>query len=320
MTAHNETCANIGNLLWNWRMLLLSGDAKYADVVELELYNAILSGISLDGNDFFYTNPLSHSADYPYTLRWETGRIPYIKLSNCCPPNTVRTMAEVGDYAYTTSDKGIWVHLYGANKLSTKLEDGSALEITQQSNYPWDGHIKFTVTKAEAKPFSMFLRIPGWCNKAALKVNGKAVTVATKAAQYAELNRTWKAGDVVELDLDMSVTLIESNPLVEETRNQLAVKRGPVVYCLESTDLPKGTNVFDISIPLKNDLKPVITTINKSKIATLQGTALLQPKTDWSNALYKQVRTTATPIKITMIPYYAWGNRGKSDMTVWVRK
>jgi DUF1680 family protein len=320
MTAHNETCANIGNMLWNWRMLLLSGDAKYADVVELELYNAILSGISLDGNDFFYTNPLSHSADYPYTLRWKTGRIPYIKLSNCCPPNTVRTMAEVGDYAYTTSNKGIWVHLYGANKLSTKLEDGSAFEMTQQSNYPWDGHIKFTITKTEAKAFSIFLRIPGWCNKATLLVNGKPVTASTKPAQYAEINRIWKAGDVVALNLDMPVTLIESNPLVEETRNQLAVKRGPVVYCLESTDLPKGTNVFDISLPIKNDLKPVIATINKSKIATLQGTALLEPKTDWSKALYKQVRTSATPIKVMMIPYYAWGNRGKSDMTVWVRK
>ena len=297
MTAHNETCANIGNLLWNWRMLLLSGDAKYADVMELELYNAILSGISLDGNNFFY-----------------------IKLSNCCPPNTVRTMTEVSDYAYTTSEKGIWVHLYGGNTLSTQLKDGAAVQMSQQSNYPWDGHIKFTVTKAGANPFSMFMRRPGWCKKAGLTVNGKPVTVSIKPAQYAEINRTWKAGDVIELDLSMPVTLIESNPLVEETRNQLAVKRGPIVYCLESTDLPAGTNVFDIALPLKNDLKPVFTTISKSKIATLQGTGLLQPKTDWSKALYKEVRTTATPVKITMVPYYAWGNRGKSDMTVWIRK
>ncbi len=164
MTAHNETCANIGNLLWNWRMLLLSGDAKYADVMELELYNAILSGISLNGNDFFYTNPLSHSADFPYTLRWAGGRIPYIKLSNCCPPNTVRTMAEVADYAYTTSDKGIWVHLYGGNTLNTQL-NGSAVQLSQQSNYPWDGHIKLTVNKTAASPYSLFLRIPGWCEK-----------------------------------------------------------------------------------------------------------------------------------------------------------
>jgi uncharacterized protein len=320
MTAHNETCANIGNLLWNWRMLLLSGDAKYADVMELELYNAILSGISLDGNNFFYTNPLSASREFPYTLRWAGGRIPYISLSNCCPPNTVRTMTEVSDYAYSTSDKGVWVHLYGGNTLNTQLKDGAAVQLSQQSNYPWDGHIKFTVNKAAQDPFSLFLRIPGWCKKAGLKVNGKPVAVATKAAQYAEINRAWKAGDVVELDLAMPVTLVESNPLVEETRNQLAVKRGPVVYCLESTDLPKGTNVFDIALPVQNDLKPVFTTISNSKIATLQGTALLQPKADWSKALYKEVRATATPVKITMIPYYAWGNRGKSDMTVWVRK
>ncbi|THU39726.1 glycoside hydrolase family 127 protein [Niastella caeni] len=320
MTAHNETCANIGNLLWNWRMLLLSGDAKYADVMELDLYNAILSGISLDGNNFFYTNPLSASGEFPYTLRWAGGRIPYISLSNCCPPNTVRTMAEVSDYAYTTSEKGIWVHLYGGNTLSTRLKNGAVVQLSQQSNYPWDGHIKFSVTKVGTNPFSLFLRIPGWCKKAGVTVNGKPLAVATKAAQYAEINRSWKAGDVIELDLSMPVTLIESNPLVEETRNQLAVKRGPIVYCLESTDLPKGTNVFDIALPVKNDLKPGITIINKSKIATLQGTGLLQPKTDWSNALYKEARTSATPVKITMIPYYAWGNRGKCDMTVWVRK
>jgi DUF1680 family protein len=211
------------------------------------------------------------------------------------------------------------VHLYGGNTLNTQF-NGAAVQIAQQSNYPWDGHIKFTVNKTAASAYSLFLRIPGWCKNASVKVNGKPVSVSTKAATYAELNRTWKTGDVVELDLSMPVTMIESNPLVEETRNQIAVKRGPVVYCLESTDLPKGTNVFDIAIPVKNDLKPVITTISKSKIATLQGTGMLQPKTDWSNDLYKEVRTTSTPIKITMVPYYAWGNRGKSDMTVWVRK
>ena len=163
-------------------------------------------------------------------------------------------MTEVSDYAYTTSDKGIWVHLYGGNTLSTQLKNGAAVKLSQQSNYPWDGHIKITVTKGTENPFSMFMRIPGWCNKAALTVNGKPVAVTAKAAQYAEINRTWKAGDVIELDLSMPVTLIESNPLVEETRNQMAVKRGPIVYCLESTDLPKGTNVFDIALSVKNDL------------------------------------------------------------------
>ena len=320
MTAHNETCANIGNLLWNWRMLLLSGDAKYADIMELALYNSILSGISLDGNRFFYTNPLSASGDYPYTLRWAGGRVPYISLSNCCPPNTVRTIAEAGDYAYTISDKGLWVHLYGSNTLSSQLKDGAAVQLSQQTNYPWNGHIKITVTKTANHPFSLFMRIPGWCKKAGITVNGKPVSVAAASAQYAEINRTWKTGDVIELNLDMPVTIMESNPLVEETRNQLAVKRGPVVYCVESTDVPAGTNVFDIVLPLKNDLKPVYKTIDKSKVMSLQGTALLQAKTNWTNALYREARPASTPIKITMIPYYAWGNRGKSDMTVWVKK
>jgi DUF1680 family protein len=229
-------------------------------------------------------------------------------------------MAEVNDYAYTVSDKGLWVHLYGDNTLSTQLKDGSPVQLSQQSNYPWNGHIKITLSKAAANPFSIFLRIPGWCNKANLKVNGNPIAVTAGTAQYAAINRAWKAGDVIELNLDMPVTLVESNPLVEETRNQVAVKRGPVVYCVESTDLPAGTNVFDIALPVKNDLHPVYKTIDKSKIMSLQGTALLEPKTDWSKALYRQVRTNAAPIKLTLIPYYAWGNRGKCDMTVWLRR
>jgi Uncharacterized protein conserved in bacteria len=313
MTAHNETCANIGNLLWNWRMLLLTADVKYADVMELALYNSILSGVSLNGNNFFYTNPLSASADFPYKLRWSGGRVPYISLSNCCPPNTVRTMAEVSDYAYTVSDKGVWVHLYGGNSLSTPT-----VSLTQQSNYPWDGKIQFKVTKTIAKPYSLFLRIPGWCKKATLTVNGQAV--ATKTGTYAEIDRAWKAGDVVELNLDMPVQLIETNPLVEETRNQVAVKRGPIVYCAESTDFPAGTNVFDIVMPLQPDLKPVMQTIDGSKVMALQGKAFLQQKTDWTKTLYREARTENTPIQVTLIPYFAWGNRGQSDMTVWLKK
>lgn len=313
MTAHNETCANIGNLLWNWRMLLLTADAKYADVLELALYNSILSGVSLNGNNFFYTNPLSASGDFPYQLRWSGGRVPYISLSNCCPPNTVRTMAEVSDYAYTISDKGVWVHLYGSNNLSTSM-----MNLTQQSNYPWDGKIQFKVTKTIARPYSLFLRIPGWCKKASLTVNGQAVD--TKTGTYAQIDRAWKVGDVVELNLDMPVQLIETNPLVEETRNQVAVKRGPIVYCAESTDFPAGTNVFDIVMPLQHDLKPVPQTIDGSNVQALQGKAFLQPKTDWTKSLYKEVRTENKPIQVTLIPYFAWGNRGKSDMTVWLKK
>jgi uncharacterized protein len=318
MTAHNETCANIGNLLWNWRMLQLTGDAKYADIMELELYNGILSGISLDGNKFFYTNPLSQSDSFPYTLRWAGGRQEYIRLSNCCPPNAVRTIAEVSDYAYNVSDKGVWVNLYGSNRLTTTLVDGSPVELVQKSGYPWDGVVTITIKQAAAGPFAVYMRIPGWCRNAALRVNGKPLNRKLQPGQYAELNRTWKAGDIITLQLDMPVTLLEANPLVEETRNQVAVKRGPVVYCIESTDVAPGTNIFDIILPVKNNLYAKAFTIDGSQVIALEGDGLLRKPADWNNSLYKEITTTGTPVHLRMIPYYAWANRGRSDMTVWM--
>jgi DUF1680 family protein len=319
ITAHNETCANIGNLLWNWRMLLLTGEAKYMDVLELALYNSILSGISLDGNKFFYTNPLSASNQFPYELRWSGGRVPYIRLSNCCPPNTVRTLAEVNHYAYSVAEKGLYVNMYGSNTVSTTLENGSAIAVQQQSNYPWDGAVRVTITKAPAKAFAVFVRIPGWCKNATVMVNGKPVssTIIT-SGQYLEINRSWKTGDVIQLNLPMPVALLESHPLVEETRNQVAVKRGPLVYCIESADMPKGVNVFDVLMPVKNNLQPKLITIDHSTMMSLEGTALLKKDTGWNNTLYKEVSSGETPVKVKLIPYYAWGNRGKTDMTVWM--
>lgn len=316
-TAHNETCANIGHVLFNWRMLQLTGDAKYADVMELGLHNSVLSGISLDGKDFLYTNPLAQADALPFKQRWSKARVPYIGLSNCCPPNVVRTMAEVSDYAYSTSSKGIWVNLYGANNASIKIADGSKVGLKQETNYPWDGNIKFTITETSPKAFSMFFRIPGWTHDAQVRVNGKAETQKLVTSSYAEVNRIWKKGDVIEISLPMDANLIEANPLVEENRNQVAVKRGPIVYCLESSDMP-GQNIFNAFIPVSTVFTPKAVTIDGATMMSLQGTAkMIEPKT-WTNVLYRPVSTTSTTIPITLIPYYAWGNRGHSEMSVWL--
>lgn len=317
-SAHNETCANIGNLLWNYRMLQITGQAKYADVMELTLYNSILSGISLDGDKFFYTNPLSASDNYPYHLRWMGGRQAYIGKSNCCPPNTVRTVAEVSNYAYSVSDKGLWLNLYGANQLNTTLKDGSSIRMAQETAYPWDGAVQLTMQQVPTKPFSVFVRIPGWCQGAMIRVNGKPVSAAIQSGRYAELNRVWKTGDRVEVNLPMPVKLIESNPLVEETRNQVAVKRGPVVYCLESVDNP-DTKLTALALSPKNNLKPKLITIENSEIMALEGTAQRLDATNWTNQLYREVSDKApvsTPVRL--IPYYAWSNRGHSEMAVWI--
>lgn len=316
-TAHNETCANIGNVLWNWRMLQISGDAKYADVMELALHNSVLSGISLDGKKFLYTNPLSYSDDLPFKQRWSKDRVPYIGLSNCCPPNVVRTIAEVSDYAYSISDKGLWFNLYGGNTIQTKLSDGSKVSLIQETNYPWDGNIKVTVKATGNKPYAMFFRIPGWTANASLKVNGKTENLVLKPGTYAQVNRKWKAGDQVELILPMEAQLVESNPLVEENRNQVAVKRGPVVYCLESPDLP-GKKIFNVFIPASISLKAKPIQIDGAEMMSLEGEARLIENKNWKNVLYRPLNESNTVTPIKLVPYFAWGNRGHSEMSVWL--
>lgn len=317
-TAHNETCASVGNVLWNWRMLQVTGDAKYADVMETTLYNGMLSGISLDGTKFFYTNPLSVNDDLPFRQRWSRDRVGYIAYSDCCPPNVVRTIAEVSNYMYNVSEKGLWFNLYGGNKLSTKLKDGSALKLTQTTDYPWNGRIDIRLDNAPDKAFSIFLRIPAWCEAATLTINGKPANVSLQQGKYAEISRKWHTGDRIQLNLPMPVKLMEANPLVEEVRNQVAVKRGPVVYCLEAVDLPKGQSIFNIALSNKSGLKPQPAKIAGSNIVSLTGTAKVRKDSNWGNKLYREVTLPDKAIGIKLVPYYAWDNRGHTNMETWI--
>lgn len=317
-TAHNETCASVGNVLWNWRMLQVTGDAKYADVMETTLYNGMLSGISLDGTKFFYTNPLSVNDDLPFRQRWSRDRVGYIAYSDCCPPNVVRTIAEVNDYMYNVSDKGLWFNLYGGNKLSTKLKDGSVVKLTQTTDYPWNGRVDIRFDSTSRKAFSIFLRIPGWCDAATLTVNGKPVNINLQSGKYAEILREWHTGDHIELNLPMPVRLMEANPLVEEVRNQVAVKRGPLVYCLEAVDLPKGQQIFNIALSNKSALKPRLTKIAGSDMMSLTGMADIRTESNWGDQLYREVALPVKAISIKLIPYYAWDNRGHTNMETWI--
>jgi DUF1680 family protein len=317
-TAHNETCANIGNMLFNWRMLEATGDAKYADVVETALYNSVLSGVSLDGKRYFYTNPLRLSSDFPYTLRWPRERQEYISCF-CCPPNTLRTICEAQNYAYTVGDKTIWCNLYGENELNTSFGKKSPLVLKQTTDYPYDGKVTLTFEQAPKKEMlKLNLRIPEWCDQATLTVNGDPVACAAKANSYVTVERVWKKGDVVELNLEMRVKLMESNPLVEETRNQTVIKRGPLVYCLESMDIEGGHKMDDVLIPADIKLTPKEVTIDGCRLIALEGTARLTDETSWTNTLYREVGKNNQTVKIRLIPYFAWGNRGKADMTVWM--
>lgn len=317
-TAHNETCASVGNVLWNWRMLQVTGNAEYADVMELALYNSMLAGISLNGKKFLYTNPLSVSDDLPFQQRWSKDRVGYIGYSNCCPPNVIRTIAEVSNYAYSISEKGLWVNLYGGNQLSTTLKDGSKIKLSEETEYPWDGKIIIKLQQVPAHAFSVFLRIPGWSNGAQLSVNGKAVANPLVKGTYVEVNREWKAGDEIELTLPMPVRMIEANPLVEETRNQIVVKRGPIVYCIESADLPKDKRVVDVSLSSNINLKPEHVIIENADIVSLYGQASVVENPNWKNQLYRDVTEKSGKVNIQLIPYFAWGNRGHVEMETWI--
>ena len=320
LTAYNESCANIGNLLWNWRMFLATGQPRFIDLLEEVAYNSLLAGVSLDGKDYFYTNPLSvaHEHGLSDSLRWSKQREPYISYCNCCPPNTIRTIAEMQDYQYSLSDKGLWINLYGASELNTSLEDGSKIELTQTTNYPWDGKIDFKIEEGPEKYYSIYFRIPGWADSYNLSINGKVINQKVEPGNYVEVNRTWKKGDQLELLFPMKAKLMAANPLVENTRNQVAIKRGPVVYCIEDADLPAGVSIFNITIPVNIELKAEPMMIGESHLVALTGKALNTPAGSTDGKLYHPISTKEDSIDIRLIPYYAWGNRGKGDMSVWI--
>ncbi|MCF7973309.1 MAG: glycoside hydrolase family 127 protein [Phycisphaerae bacterium] len=318
VTAYNESCATIGYALWNWRMLTITGQARYADVLEHVLYNGVLSTISLDGTKFFYRNTLRQVDDLPFELRWSDQRVPYISCF-CCPPNIIRTMAEVSSYAYSLTDRGVWVNLYGSNVLNTQMADGSVIKLTQETDYPWGGTIRFSIDRCPTGTWSLFLRIPGWATDAKVLVNGKPVSFAIKPDQYVDLNRQWSRGDKCELILPMQPCLIEAHPLVEEARNQVAVQRGPIVYCLESSDLPNGTDIDDIALTATPAFKAQYDPKLLGGITVIKTNAQYLPEKDWKNTLYRKVSTDKPKVvEVSLIPYYAWGNRGESEMTVWI--
>ncbi len=322
--AYNETCSNIANAMFNQRMLNITGDARYAEVMEKVLYNSFLSSTSLDGSRFFYCNTLRYdgnpdhmarTADLPE--RWQTHSC------YCCPPSVARTLGIMPTWAYSISEKGVWVNIYGSNTLSKDIGGNIPIHLEQTTNYPWDGNIGISVTRAPEKSFGINLRIPGWVKpeieKVTVKVNGKLQNVTLEPESYVTLSRLWKAGDNIELSFPMEIHLMQANPEVEQSRNQVAVQRGPVVYCLESCDLPEGTHIMQVKLnadtPLTAKYEPGLL----GGITTISTEALVSPEGDYSQSLYLPLgKTPLKKIMVKLIPYYTWANRGKSEMTVWL--
>ncbi|ANW96248.1 hypothetical protein AXE80_08130 [Wenyingzhuangia fucanilytica] len=314
--SYNETCANLCNAMFNYRMLGVKGEAKYADVIETVMYNSALSGIDIKGTNFFYTNPLRRSLDHKMGITDYTTRVPYIPCF-CCPPNLVRTIAKLSAWSYSLTNNGLAVNLYGGNKLETNLLDGSKIKLIQKTDYPWDGAVAIEVAKSKKEAFDILLRIPEWAKGSTVSINGKKENVEIKEGTYFTIHRKWKKGDVVSLIMPMKPELVVGHRKIEEVRNQAAIKKGPVVYCIESPDLPENTNVLDVYLP--SDIK--LTSQNESDflggLSILKGDVMLSKDRD--NNMY---RTLEKPkwetYNATFIPYYAWSNRGVSEMTVFM--
>ena len=327
--AYAETCAAIASLMWNWRMLMLDGEARFADLMELTLYNSILSGISLDGETYFYVNP--HASNglatgdpwYPHERKGAPARQSWFGCA-CCPPNIARTFAAIPGHIYSTSRRGLWVHLYDNNSLNWQLADGTPITCKQSTGYPRDGRVEIELSPATPNEFSLYLRIPGWCQQTAVKVNGVDVAESIDPGRYHEIRRTWSAGDRVTLEMSMPVVPIISNPMAPENRGSIAAKRGPLVYCFEASDNP-GYRVLQARASIDRD-DPLNSFSAEHVEGLLEGVTLVRgsgsvPVDAWGG-LYRPFsqRFIATrPVELVGIPYYAWANRGDGEMTVWLQ-
>ncbi len=233
--AYCETCAAIASILWSWRMLLATGQARFADLIDRTLHNAVLAGVSLDGERYFYVNPLASNGRPEHLGRGGCRRKEW-HLVACCPPNVMRLLASLGHYVATRDRAGLQVHQYAPARIATQLPSGRSVALRMETRYPWEGSVRLTIEAGDGSSWPLALRIPEWCGRATVRVNGGAIEAAPDARGYLRLERSWRPGDIVELDLPMDVRLIEPHPAIESTRGSVAIERGPLVYCLEQAD------------------------------------------------------------------------------------
>ena len=303
--AYGETCAAIASFQWNWRMLLATGEAEYADEMERALYNAIAGSTALDGTHFFYSNPLhlrtghdGSNEDAP------SQRLAWYSCA-CCPPNLARLVASLSGYVVTTDHSGLQIHLYAAGEINTTV-DGSPVDVVTRTDYPWDGRIELTVTTDA--PLTLSLRVPSWCQD--VRLDGEPV----ESDGYVRVRRDWSAGVTVTLDLAMTPRVVRPHPRIDAVRGCVAITRGPLVYCVEQADLPAGVTLEDVRIdpaaPVAVDRLPDV------PVALKVGGAVEPPTSD---QLYPtSAEDPGEPVTLTAVPYFLWGNRTPGPMRVWI--
>jgi DUF1680 family protein len=320
-TAYNETCAAIANVYWNQRMFQLHGESKYIDILEKILYNGLLSGLGLDGKSFFYTNAMQVTNNFKHN-DLEPARSGWFDCS-CCPTNLTRLLPSIPGYMYATNNQHLFINLF-INSKSTVVINHSKVNIEQQNNYPWEGNLTFKVNPNQTSlSFTINIRIPGWAkgvaipsnlyhfsnhtsNKTIISINGK-VTAYSVVNGYAVLNRTWKPGDVIAMQLPMDVKTIQANPNLKDNIGKIALQKGPLLYCAESADNSGSISSFvfqnNCTFSSKFDSN-LLNGINLIKATAFQQTDTLNP-------------TKTIQVPFTAIPYYAWANRGKGEMMLW---
>lgn len=302
-----ETCAAVGSIFWNRRMFELTGEAKYADLIERTLYNGFLSGVSADGTAFFYENPLESGGDH-HRKGWFTPA--------CCPPNVARLLASLGGYIYARDDDGVYVNQYVSSTVTTDI-DGTEATLTQESSLPWDGSIDLIVDASGAHELSVFLRIPEWAQDVEVEVNGNAVT--TGEGSYIELRRKWN-DDEVTVSFRQSVERMVAHPNVTADTGRMALTRGPLIYCAEDVDNQRPVHQYTVSVDAdfetsRDDLLNGLET----EIVTLDGPAHIPTLDDWEGQLYQPAgETDIEETTLTAVPYFVWDNRESGAMQVWL--
>lgn len=306
--AYLETCAAVGASFFHRNMHLAFGEARYIDQLEVALYNGALSGVSLEGNTYFYMNPLEAGKD---RARWTWHDCP------CCPPMFLKLMGGLPGYIYATDADSLYVNLFVSSEARTNVK-GSQLVIKQSSGYPWDGNVRITVTPTGPAEFSLMLRMPEWCRAATVKVNGATISNAPRIRGYAQIARNWKQGDIVELNMPMPVQPVKAHPLVEADAGKVALMRGPLVYCVESAD--NSRNVRQMAVATRASFSTHHDPDLLKGVTVITANAQLLDAPVWRDSLYSSARDLPVPetVKLTAIPYYANANRGPVDMTVWL--
>jgi len=321
-TAYNETCASVADIYWNQRMFQLHGDAKYADIMEKVLYNGLLSGVGLDGKSFFYSNAMQIKNSFSFA-QTEPARAGWFDCS-CCPTNLARLFPSLPGYVYAQKGQDVYVNLFVSGHTDL-LVNKHKVQLSQQNNYPWDGGLKFTVNPATTTDFNLLVRIPGWARneampsdlytfaapsqaKVVIKINGKPVTYQVKNG-YAVLSKKWRKNDVVDVTLPMEVRQVVANPKVKDDLAKVALQRGPVIYCAEWKDNAGKTSnlIVPASTTFAASYQPDVLNGVMELTATVPAVKV--------DAVNNSISTVQQ--KLTAIPYYAWANRGKGEMTVW---